>query len=84
MRNIFILLIILNSFLLAADTKQDTKISKELQKQMDREQKYAKEQTFYKGKDFNLKSFEVSQDVIDAIPDSNVDYSDGDDVLEMD
>lgn len=84
MKNIFILLVILNSFLLAADAKQETKITKELQKQMDREKKYAEEQTFYQGKDFNLKSFEVSQDVIDSIPKSEIDYSDDDGVLEMD
>jgi len=84
MKNIFILLIIINSFLLAADAKQETKITKELQKQMDREKKYAKEQTFYKGKNFDLKSFEVSQDVIDSIPKSEIDYSDDDGVLEMD
>ncbi|WP_324171949.1 hypothetical protein [Sulfurimonas sp.] len=84
MKNIFILLIILNSFLLAVDAKQETKMDKEIQKQIELEKKYAREQTFYKGEDFDLKSFEINPDSIKSIPDSNIDYSDGDDVLEMD
>lgn len=84
MKNIFILLMILSSILLASDTVQKTKMDKEIQKQMDKEKKYAQEQTFYKGKDYDLKSFEVNPDAIKSIPKSNIDYSDGDNVLEMD
>ncbi|WP_321779509.1 hypothetical protein [Sulfurimonas sp.] len=35
-------------------------------------------------KAYNLKSFEVNPDAIKSIPKSNIDYSDGDNVLEMD
>ena len=84
MKNIFILILIINSFLFAADAKQETKTEKEVRKQMEREEKYAKEQTFYQGKEYDLKSFEVNPDAIKAIPDIDVDYSDGDDVLDMD
>lgn len=83
MKNLFMLILIINSFLFAVDAKQKTKMEKEIHKQMEREKKYAKEQTFYQAKDYDLKSFEVNADAIKAIPDINVDYSDGDDDLEM-
>ncbi|WP_321779506.1 hypothetical protein [Sulfurimonas sp.] len=84
MKFFFILLMTLSSILLASDTTQETKMDKEIQKQIEKEKRYAKEQTFYKGKDYNLKSFEVNPDAIKSIPKSNIDYSDGDNVLEMD
>lgn len=83
MKNIFILILIINSFLFAVEGKQETKTEKEVRKQMELEKKYAKEQTFYKGKDYDLKSFEVSQDAINSIPEMDIDYSDDDDVIEM-
>ncbi|WP_373000989.1 hypothetical protein [Sulfurimonas sp.] len=84
MKNIFILVLIINSFLFAADAKQETKIDKEIQKQMEREKKYAKEQIFYQAKDYDLKSFEVNVDAIKSGPVLDIDYSDSDDVLDMD
>jgi hypothetical protein len=84
MRNIFILILIINSFLFAVDSKQETKTEKEVRKQMEKEKKYAKEQTFYQGKEYDLKSFEVNADAVKVEPEMDIDYSDGDDVLEMD
>ncbi|WP_415397292.1 hypothetical protein [Sulfurimonas sp. CS5] len=83
-RKVFILILIFSSSLLAADAKQETKTEKEVRKQMEKEKKFAKEQTFYQGKEYDLKSFEVNPDAIKVIPDIDIDYSDGDDVLEMD
>jgi hypothetical protein len=85
MRNIFILILIINSYLFALDAKQETTIEKEVRKQMEREKKYAKEQTFYQAKDYDLKSFEVNKDSLKSASDiMDIDYSDSDDVLEMD
>ena len=84
MKNIFLLILIINSFLFAVDAKQETKTEKEVRKQMELEKKYAKEQTFYKGKDYNLKSFEVNPDALQSMPILDIDYADDDDVLEMD
>ena len=83
MKNIFILVLIINSFLLASDAKQETKTDREVRKQMELEKKYAKEQTFYQGKAYDLKSFEVNPDALKSLPEIDVDYSDDDDVLEM-
>jgi len=84
MKNIFMLILIINSFLFAVDAKQETKIEKEIRKQMEREKKYAKEQTFYQGKDYDLKSFEVNSDSLKSTSEvMDIDYSDNGDVLEM-
>jgi len=42
---------------------------KELQKQIEKEKKYAKEQKFYQKKDYDLKSMEVNIDSLNSIPD---------------
>ena len=80
---LFILILILNTFLLASTNKKETQTDKEVKKQMQREKKYAKEQTFYQAKQYDLKSFEVNADAIKSIPELDVDYSDSDDVLDM-
>ncbi len=82
---IFILMLALmfNTSLLASSDKKETIADKEVQKQIEREKKYAKEQTFYQGKKYDLKSFEVNSDSLDSMPEMEVDYSDGDDVLDM-
>ena len=43
---------------------------KELQKQIEKEKKYAKEQKFYQKKDYDLKSMEVNIDSLNSIPDT--------------
>jgi len=59
------------------------KITKQLHKQMEREKKFAKEQTFYKGKDYDLSYAEVDPDSIDSIPLIEPDYDfDMDDVYD--
>ncbi len=83
MKNIFILMLLFNAFLFAADAKQETKTEIEVRKQMEKEKKYAEEQTFYQGKEYDLKSFEVNPNAIKDTPEIDIDYSDDGDVLEM-
>ena len=55
----------------------------ELEKQMEREKKYAKEQRFYQGSEYDLSSFEVDKSSLDSIPLIEPDYDfDMDDVYD--
>jgi hypothetical protein len=57
----------LNGDSLKVEKKSDV-VQKHVQEQMQREQKYAKEQKFYQGKDYNLSAVEVDPSDLDAIP----------------
>ena len=50
------------------------KVEKHIQEQLKREQKYAKEQTFYQGSDFNLSAFEIDKDSLSSVPELEPDY----------
>ncbi len=52
-----------------------SRVEKQIEEQMKREQKYAKEKTFYQGKDYNLKAVEVNPDSLSKIPVIKPDYS---------
>ena len=55
----------------------------QIEEQMKREEKYAKEQTFYQGKNFDLSELEVDPKSLDAIPNIEPDYDfDMDDVYD--
>ena len=76
MKVVLILMIIVNSLILAADTKDDSKKSrtkKEVEKQIQKEKKYKKEQTFYQSKQYDLKGAEVNKDSLESIPEIEVD-----------
>lgn len=47
---------------------------KQIREQMEREKKYAKEQRFYQGKEYDLKSQEVDPNALDDVPDIKPDY----------
>jgi len=47
---------------------------KQIREQMERENKYAKEQKFYQGKEYDLKAVEVNPDSLDHIPVIEPDY----------
>jgi len=65
-----------------ASTKKE-RIAKQLKKQMKREEKFAREQQFYKGKDHDLSYAEVNKDSIDSVPLIEPDYDfDMDDVYD--
>ena len=73
MKKILIFTIILNSLLFAEnDSDKKNRAEKQLQIQMEKEKKYSKEQTFYKGKDFDLKAYEVNPDSLSSIPDVEI------------
>ena len=44
------------------------RIAKQLEKQMKREEKFAREQQFYKGKNHDLSYAEVNKESIDSVP----------------
>ena len=64
-------------------SKIESKASKQLKKQMDREAKFAKEQRFYQGDDYDLSYAEVDPNSLDGIPLIEPDYDfDMDDVYD--
>ncbi len=50
------------------------KIEEQLKKQIEREKKFAKEQTFYQGDDYDLDYAKVNQETIDSVPLLEPDY----------
>lgn len=57
------------------DSEKAKRAEKQIQEQIKREEKYAKEQTFYQGKNFDLSELEVDPNALDAIPNIEPDYS---------
>ncbi len=53
---------------------KDARLKKELQEQMEREKKYAREQKFYQGDEYNLSEHEVDPDALKDIPVIEPDY----------
>jgi len=45
-----------------------TKIEKALEKQMKKEAKFAEEQRFYQGDEYDLSSFEIDSSSLDSVP----------------
>ena len=68
MKTLFVLLFVISC--VVASTQQTSKNlhQKNLQDQIEKEKKYATEQKFYMGKDYDLKSFEVDTDSLKNIP----------------
>ena len=56
------------------NASKDARLKKELQEQMEREKKYAKEQKFYQGDEYNLSEHEVDPDALKDIPVIEPDY----------
>jgi len=57
------------------DSGKAKRAEKQIQEQIKREEKYAKEQTFYQGKNFDLSELEVDSNSLDDIPEIEPDYS---------
>ncbi len=70
MKVVTLVFIALTISLLQADSQTD----KNIKKQMELEKKYAKEQKFYQGKDYNLSQQEVDKDSLKNVPDIKPDY----------
>lgn len=80
MKYLFIFPFILSSMLLASatDNKETLRTKKHINEQIEKEKKYAKEQRFYSGKDYNLKESEVNMDSVKNLPDIPDDNEDFD------
>lgn len=63
------------SLILTSSIASEDLLKKNLEKQMEKEKKYQKEQKFYQGKDFKLDSFEVDDNSLKNIPEQP-DYND--------
>ena len=79
MKKILIIITIAGSILFAdsndTNRSQDkTKINAEIEKQMEKEKKYAKEKAFYQGDDYDLKSYEIDPDSLPDVPSLEPDY----------
>ena len=71
MKYIFTFLVLLSSILIASNINNDkeNREKKHIKEQIKKEQKYAKEQTFYNAKNYDFKSVEVDENSVKAIPD---------------
>jgi len=55
-------------------TTQAQRLAKELEAQMKREEKYAKEQRFYQGEEYNLSAVEINPELVESVPLIEPDY----------
>ena len=77
-----LLLTLLSMLLLASSTKEQRE-KEALAKQLKKEQKYAKEQKFYMGDEYDLKGVEVDKDTVKNTPAIEPEYDfDMDDVYD--
>ena len=56
------------------DSVKAKRAEEQIQEQMKREEKYAKEQTFYQGKNYDLSELEVDPKSLEAIPEIEPEY----------
>jgi len=56
------------------DSVKTKRAEKQIQEQIKREEKYAKEQTFYQGRNYDLSDLEVDPNSLEAIPEIEPDY----------
>lgn len=78
MSKTFFLIALTTSILLATSEQskdqKERKLDEQIHKQMEKEKKYAKEQTFYHGDEYDLKSYEVDPDSLPDVPSIEPDY----------
>ena len=87
MIKILTFLILSSSLTIAKDdvnstASQEDRVKQQIKKEMEKEKKYAKEQTFYKGDNYNLKGAEVNPDSLSSVPTLEVDDLDMDSVYD--
>ncbi|MEA3522258.1 MAG: hypothetical protein U9R50_04735 [Campylobacterota bacterium] len=70
MKKILALALILTTLLSASENKNNkqSRIDKQLKIEMEKEKKYAKEQTFYTQDNYDFKGSEVNPDSLDSVP----------------
>ena len=79
MKEVLIFIVIGSSILLADSndtnhSQKKSKINAEIEKQIEKEKKYAKEKTFYQGKDYDLKSHQLDPNRLPDVPSLEPDY----------
>jgi sortase (surface protein transpeptidase) len=83
MRKILILLLVCGSIVSASNKSKENSISKkQLEMQMKKEKKYAKEQKFYQAHEYDLSGAEVNPESVKALKPIEVDNMDMDDVYD--
>jgi len=87
MKKILLFAIILNSLLFASnqdniEAKKKLLLEQQIKKEMEKEQKYAKEQKFYQGKDYDLKGSEINQESLKHLKEIKMEDLDMDDVYD--
>lgn len=77
MKNIIILMLILNSLILASSNKTDNekklRIEKQIKEEIEKEKRYAQEQKFYNNDNYDFKRSEVNQESLSTVPIIEVD-----------
>ena len=72
---LFLALLLVFTTILQASTdslkekERQKRIEKQIQTEMEREKKYAKEQVFYQNHNYDFKGAEVNPDSVDSVPD---------------
>lgn len=76
MKSLILIILLFNTYVLAQNaTNKNERVKENIKKQLELEKKYSKEQTFDKGKDYNLKEHQVDQGLVDSIPEQRkIDY----------
>jgi len=84
MKNILILTLLFTSVSFATDTSNDKKVraQKQLKIEMEREKKFAREQTFYQGANYDFKGSEINEESLKSMKEIEVDELDMDSVYD--
>ena len=85
MKLVLALILMFNIILLAgtlSDKEKKARVDKQIEKEMQREKKYAKEKTFYQAHNYDFKGAEVNPDSLDSIQAIEVDDFDMDSVYD--
>ncbi len=87
MKKLLIFTLIFNSLLFASNddaisAKKKLLLEQQIKKEMEKEKKYAKEQRFYQGDNYDLKGSEVNKESLKHLKEIPVDDLDMDDVYD--
>lgn len=78
MRYLLLLTFLFQAVIYAQTDTERTLKEKNIEAQLKKEKKFFQEQQFYKGKDYDLKSFEVNMESVKNLPDvedTNADFN---------
>jgi hypothetical protein len=70
MKNLLLFVLVLNTVAFASESHGNNKIIDEhVKKQMEKEKKFAREQSFYQAKDYDFSGAEVNPESLKSLPD---------------